>query len=227
MSTPKKYNSTLVEREWLTDDILLVTLELESSMDYVAGQFVMLDIPSDKRPRAFSIVNPPADGDEKKVVLCIKEYEKSVTAPYLESLDVGAPVNFKGPFGSFVVDKGDRPLYFVATGVGIAPILAQLEQLKADGDKRKRDLIFGVRHYEDTIFYDALLTKTGNCTVCVSQPDEEWDGPSGRVTDILKEQRDLHEYDFYLCGNPEMIKDVKALLKERGVPDKSVHFEIF
>lgn len=227
MSTPEKYNATLKARQWLTDDVLLVTLELQKPMDFIAGQFVMLDVPTDKRPRAFSMVNRPSDGEGRKIVLCIKKYDTSVTAPYLESLDIGDSLTLKGPFGSFVVSAGNRPLYFVATGVGIAPIIGQLQQLSLDGDKRNRTVIFGVRHYEDQIFSDSLLTKSDDCTVCISQPDQAWDGPSGRVTDILKEKADLHQSDFYLCGSPEMIRDTKALLKERGVPDDQVHFEIF
>ncbi|HTL12150.1 MAG TPA: phenol 2-monooxygenase, partial [Bdellovibrionota bacterium] len=64
---------------------------------------------------------------------------------------------------------------------------------------------------------------------CLSRPTPGWEGFTGRVTHYLESLGDRFDWagtDFYLCGNGDMIKEVKALLMERkGVAKEAVHVE--
>jgi ferredoxin-NADP reductase len=62
----------------------------------------------------------------------------------------------------------------------------------------------------------------------VSQPGSDWKGFKGRVTDHLRALDSSYpwaETDFYLCGNGQMITEVKAILADRGVTKDAIHQE--
>src|SRR5205823_6638853 len=67
--------------------------------------------------------------------------------------------------------------------------------------------------------------------VALSQPTDQWKGFRGRVTDYLRSLPSdwpWHTTDFYLCGNGEMLDEVrKILLGGRGVDPRSVHLEAY
>ena len=51
---------------------------------------------------------------------------------------------------------------------------------------------------------------------------------SGRITAHLPEKvLNKKNNHFYLCGSPEMVKDVRKLLIENGMEVKNIKFEIF
>ena len=117
MSTPEQYTANITHKKWLTSNVFFVTLKLDRPMSFKAGQFVMLALPqAGEHPRPFSIINAPEKNGSRTIELCMKRYETSVTAPYLDSLSLGASVTLRGPFGFFILRDSPRPAYFVATG---------------------------------------------------------------------------------------------------------------
>lgn len=228
MSTGEKYTATIKEKKWLTGDVFFISLELDQPMYFKAGQFVMLDLPQPgERPRPFSMANAPESNGSRTIDLCMKRYETSVTAPYLDGLPLGASITLKGPFGFFTLRDSPRPAYFVATGVGVAPMLGMFRDEQNKKTHRDMRLLFGVRDEADRFFENELAACISDCTVTLSQPSETWIGARGRVTEHLNILKKPEQYDFYLCGNPDMVKDTRALLIERGVPPAQVYFEIF
>ena len=228
MSTPEQYTATITAKKWLTEGVFFISLELNRPMHFKAGQFVMLDLPQPgERPRPFSMANAPESGGSKTIEICMKRYETSVTAPYLDSLSLGASVTLRGPFGFFILRDSPRPAYFVATGVGVAPILGMLRDEHIKKTEREMQLLFGVRDEADRFFENELAACLSNCTITLSQPSLTWTGARGRVTEHLNTLENPEQYDFYLCGNPDMVKDTRAILLARGVPPAQVFFEIF
>lgn len=228
MSTPERFTARIKDKKWLTKDVFFVTLELNRSMHFKAGQFVMIDLPKPgERPRPFSIINAPEANGSRTVELCLKRYKTSVTAPWLDGLPADAPITIRGPFGFFTLRDSPRPVFFVATGVGIAPIIGMMRHERNNKTNRDMRLIFGVRYDTDCIFTDELTRALPHCTMTLTQPSKKWAGAHGRVTEHLKTLENPKQFDFYLCGHPDMVKDAQALLKSRGVPQEQLFFEIF
>ncbi|OGL89360.1 hypothetical protein A3H75_02215 [Candidatus Uhrbacteria bacterium RIFCSPLOWO2_02_FULL_51_9] len=228
MSTPEKYTATIKEKRWLTSDVFFVTLELDRPMQFKAGQFVMLDLPQPgERPRPFSMANAPKKNGSGTIEICMKRYETSVTAPYLDSLPSNSSVTLRGPFGFFTLRDSPRPVFFVATGVGIAPILGMMRDEQNKKTNRDMQLLFGVRYDTDCIFMDELAATLPHCTMTLSQPSDAWKGARGRVTEHLNALERPEQFDFYLCGNPDMVKETRDLLLSRNVSAERVYFEIF
>jgi hypothetical protein len=94
------------------------------------------------------------------------------------------------------------------------------------------ELLFGVRAEADlfaTNWLNNLKTKYSSFKffTTLSRPEESWAGLKGRVTEQLGKLDITTNADYYLCGNLEMVKQVRELLAAKGVAPGSVHFEIF
>ena len=118
---------------------------------------------------------------------------------------------------------------FIGTGTGFAPLYHQITAALARGDRSPLDFIFGVRS-EDDVFYLDVLDKLHDqyphfsYTLCLSQGTQGIYS-QGRVTDILS-ARGVGEYsEYYMCGNPKMVQDVRTCLMDGGVGEDRIFFE--
>jgi ferredoxin--NADP+ reductase len=65
----------------------------------------------------------------------------------------------------------------------------------------------------------------------VSRPweDENWDGETGRVEDVLRKHADTMMRPgngaVFLCGHPGMIANARAIMRRRGFDDKEIREE--
>jgi ferredoxin-NADP reductase len=207
--------------------------EFESSdwkAAFVPGQFLSLTatIGEDEITRAYSIVSPP---DGSRFALCANLVQEGHLSPFLFSLSVGDEIDFKGPYGAFILRRPASDSIFVATGTGIAPFRSMLLSHLSTHADRRFTLIFGVRHEYGLLYHDELsaLEKTHpNFTYqpTLTRPPDAWTGRTGRVQqptlDALGDRRDV---DVYICGLREMVDDVRAKLKEIGLDRKRIIYE--
>ena len=92
-------------------------------------------------------------------------------------------------------------------------------------------LIFGVR-YEHGLLYredwESLARQYPNFDFrpTITRPGPNWTGAQGRVQGhVLEALGDRRDMDIYICGLKEMVNDVRALLKEKGVDRKRIIYE--
>jgi ferredoxin-NADP reductase len=197
---------------------------------FVPGQFlsVTAKIGADDITRAYSIVSPP---DGKRFALCANLVQEGYLSPFLFSLRAGDEIDFKGPYGAFILRRPVSDSIFVATGTGIAPFRSiLLSQLKAYPE-RNFTLIFGVRHEQGLLYHDELsaLAETYpnfSYLPTLTRPPDHWIGRAGRVQqptiEALGNRRDV---DVYICGLREMVDDVRSKLKEIGLDRKRIIYE--
>jgi len=113
------------------------------AMEFAAGQFVWLTV--DRSPFAitehpFSISSCPSD--QPRVAFTIKEAGDFTNK--IGRVSVGARAYLDGPHGNFtLVGREGAGIVFVAGGVGLAPIMGILRQLRAQGDQRPMVLLYG------------------------------------------------------------------------------------
>ena len=206
---------------------------LDLDFEYKAGQFVMMVFDSlidDSKnvSRAYSISSKP---NSKEFELCVEIIEGGQAGTYFSALKEGQVVTFKGPFGMcYLKPENHNDLIMIATGTGIAPIKSIVDDLIAKGDKRKIEILFGVR-FEENIFYKDLLDSYSkheniNARITLSKPNEAWQGLNGRVTAHL-EDFNWENKDLYICGNGAMIREVRQFGLDQGLDKKQIHLEIF
>ncbi len=237
----------VVENSVLASKFRYVDFELiePSRIEFQAGQYVMVKIPGEERLRQYSIVSSPSMNHG--VELLVDVSPGGAASKYLASLKPGDEAEVMGPAGQFIVKSttsttgsassgGSREeqLIFVATGSGIAPIKSMIDDLLIDkNDARRMWLHWGLRSPEDMFWFDDLAKMAeehDNFTfdMVLSQPPEGWELCQGHVTEcVLKHHTDLTNTGIYLCGNKEMIEEVRQKLLEKGISFDMIHNEKF
>jgi NAD(P)H-flavin reductase len=195
-----------------------------------AGQHIWIEIDGETR-RPYSIASPPSRHDE--LLLCFNRIPYGEASNYLAERGAGSRVAYTGPVGSFVVEgESARDLLFIATGTGISPIRSMILDLLERRVTRRIDLLFGTRRVEDLLYpeeFHHLASHFANFRYhpTLSRPtDATWSGLRGRVTAVLPDLFPLpalDEREAYVCGRPEMIRDVRELLLRLGVPAERIH----
>jgi CDP-4-dehydro-6-deoxyglucose reductase len=192
---------------------------------FVPGQFV--SITANEITRAYSIVSPPGGN---KFALCANLVQDGHLSPFLFSLEPGAEIDFKGPYGAFILRRPVSDSIFVATGTGIAPFRSMLSLMKEHPDSRFT-LIFGVRHEHGLLYHDELtamakIVPNFDYRPTLTRPPHHWTGRSGRVQQYVMEALgDRRDMDVYICGLREMVDEMRTKLKEAGLDRKRIIYE--
>lgn len=198
---------------------------------YQPGQFasIVAEVGGKAITRAYSLAAAPR-GDNR-FEICLNLVDDGVFSPHLFSLQPGDCVELKGILGTFQWREPMRDAVLVATGTGIVPFRAMLQDLFARGTDRNITLIYGVRFAQSLLYTDefrALESRHPNFrfTPTVTRPEPGWTGATGRVQphllEALGERRDMQ---VYVCGLKEMVDSVRALCKELGMDRRQIVHE--
>lgn len=224
----------VVEKRVLTPVVRHVQLRItdQGTFAFQSGQFIQFVL-APRILRQFSIASEPST--LPYIDLCVDVSPGGHGSMFIEGLQPHDPVTFRGPFGVFVVPPEEtRPLEFVATGAGIAPIRSMIGALfnRAAPAARPIVLTFGNRTPEDILYHRewkslAEHQPTFRYVPTLSRPPAGWAGERGRVTGVLRVREDLLDRAFFICGAPAMVDDMREVLAGRGVAEKDIHFEKF
>ena len=200
-----------------------------------AGQFVWLTLgrtPFAITEHPFSISSCPADGP--RLGFTIKEAGDFTNA--IGTLPRGSHAYVDGPHGNATLSGRVAPgLTLIAGGVGIAPIMSILRQLRAERDSRPVTLIYGNRLAEQILYrseLDAMARELRlDVHLVLSQPPPSWDGPVGRLDQpvlarLLGVAADADRL-YIVCGPAPMIDTVEDILEGLGVPMHRIVSEKF
>lgn len=223
----QSFSARLTTVRDLTHDVRQIDLALldPPEMRFIAGQFVSFEIdrPGSQIPatRPYSIASSPAD--PTRVQLLFNRVSGGPGSGYLFSLQPGDVTVFKGPVGSFTLRDSARDILFVATGTGIAPIRSMLRALADAGSKRRITLLWGLRGERDLYYQDELVELRDRLphlsfTTTLSRPGANWRGAEGRVVPLVVNEIDtVTNLDVYLCGNGSMIREVRDVIRRKGL----------
>lgn len=210
----------LISRRWLSKKAFEIELSRPSGFQFTAGQtiqFVHGDI-----ERYYSLISAPGD---PTLALCVRFMEGGNFTPTLATTDIGTRFKVTGPCGYFAFNASPRPPVFVATGTGVAPFVSM-----ARSGVRDFTLLHGVSFSEDLYYQDLFREIANNYVPCISGPiPEELMLPGkfeGWVSDYIRKNFSRTEYDFYLCGRDEMVRDVTLLIDD-CFPGSRVFVEVF
>lgn len=174
----------------------------------------------------FSISMPPNGRDLRLTIKQLGDYTRKIP-----QLKPGTPVIIDGPHGIFTARRAvSSKVLLIAGGIGITPLRAMADALLGAG--REVILLYANRNAVAVVFkneIDALVTAypVQFKVVHVMSEDPDWQGEQGFL-DAEKIQRlvpDLVDRDTYLCGQPPMMKKIRAILREQGA--KRIYSERF
>ena len=137
-------------------------------MPHLPGQHydVRLTAPDGYRAqRSYSIASSPLD--EGEIELTIDRLDDGEVSPYFHDVVVeGDQVEVRGPFASYFVWRGERPVLLIGGGSGVVPLMAMLRHRRrtmpdaADAPRSTRCAPADDVIYADELGDDATLTYT-------------------------------------------------------------------
>jgi benzoate/toluate 1,2-dioxygenase reductase component len=227
------YEGELAANERLSDTALAFSIKLDnrSSLGFLPGQYVNVQVPGTDQARSFSFSSGPG---EDEVAFLIRNTTYGVLTTYLrERAKVGDKISFNGPLGSFYLRKIERPVLFLAGGTGLAPFLSMLNKIEQGGGaEHPIHLIFGVTNDADLVEVEKMegyAQRLSNFTFTTVVAAEESAHPNkGFVTHHMKPEY-LNDgfVDIYLCGPPPMVDAVRKYLADQGIEPASFYYEKF
>ncbi len=206
------------------------------SYTWKPGQYLELVLPhkgydSHGTRRMFSIASTPVSGVVRLGITHgdpISSFKQALIATPPETV---LHATYLG--GDFTLDDSQRPIVFLAGGIGITPFRAMLQHMVETKSQHPVTLIYCVRTPEALVWSDffALASQTIPLRVVpvVSQPDEAWRGETGYLSgDILdRAEVDVADAQFYASGPPAFVSSAKAVLRSKGVPSSHVKTDYF
>lgn len=214
---------------------LVIEPERGPAIEFKAGQFVWLTVgrsPFSIVEHPFSMSSCPAD--RPRVGFTIKEVGDFTGG--IAALPLGAAAYVDGPHGHmFLPERHDAGVTFIAGGVGLAPVMSMLRQLRSDRDSQPVRLIYGNRTAEQIMYGDELEAMTNDLNMeihhVLSEPPPGWQGATGVIDEPLLRElvgKDRGEGRLYvICGPAPMIDSVEEVLGRIGIPMTRVLAEKF
>src|SRR5690606_10111544 len=120
----------------------------------------------------------------------------------------------EGPFGTFFLrEESSKPIIFLASGTGLAPIKSMIEDMRHKGIERPTTVYWGGRRPIYLYLHDRLsqasseLPWLGYVPVLSNHlPNDNWQGRTGFVHQaVLDDLPDLSNHEVYACGAPVMV----------------------
>jgi predicted ferric reductase len=224
-------NRKVADRMW----DLAVVPERGDAMRFAAGQFVWLNLGHS----AFSLTEHPfsvssAPAGRPRISFTIKESGDFTSQ--IGSVAIGTRAYLDGPYGNFTLaGREARSVVFIAGGVGLAPVISILRQLKAELYPHPVQLIYGNRVETQILYREEIdaLRQHLDFTVhyVLSEPPPGWTGMVGELTaDILHKclpETDAGDRLYFVCGPLPMMDSVERTLMERGISRARIVSERF
>ena len=223
--------------ERVTDDVVILFLKLPANerLLFLAGQYIEFLL-KDRSRRSFSMANAPHD--DELVQLHIRHVAGgSFTDHVFSKMKERDILRFEGPLGTFFLrEDSPKPIVFVASGTGFAPIKSIFEYALNKGIARPMTLYWGGRRPRDLYLNDlALKWAAENAgfkyvpVISEALPEDQWTGRTGFVhRAVMEDFPDLSEHQVYACGVPIMVDSAKRdFLAQCKLPEEEFFADSF
>ena len=220
----KKIPCRVTHLERVADDVVIVKLQLPATerFQFLAGQYIEFLLKDGKR-RAYSLASAPHE--EGPIELHIRHmpggsftdfvFGSNQDGTTMKEKDI---LRFEGPLGSFFLrEDSNKPIIFIASGTGFAPIKSIIEHMRHKGLSRPIKLYWGARRPKD-FYHDSLCQRWAKelpgfeyiPVVSDLLPEDQWNGKTGFVHQVaMQDISDMSGYQVYACGAPIVVESAR------------------
>lgn len=215
---------------------------------YEAGQYVTVRIDHPQTPtspRNYSLSDRPGAGyyriSVKRETGPLAGAPDGLISNYLHDVaQEGDELEIGPPCGEFTIapDSLERPIVFMAGGIGVTPLLAMAKSLAAQGVQTPIRFLQAARNSRVHAFANELRDLKNSASrvethVIYDQPLED-DLARGKCDSVgvvsrsfLRNWTPHEQAAFYFCGPGPFMQTIYASLKDLGVPEDRIRFEFF
>ena len=223
---PTRINSLTL----LSDDIIQVKLRipLTSNFIFLEGQHIDIIGPNSVK-RTYSIASSSLN---KEITLLIKKVESGTLSDYwFNNAKMNDLLKIEGPKGTFFLRDKAKSLVFLATGTGIAPIIAILEEMDNNSSfvqSEKISLFWGNREQKDFVWNFHFNNLEVDYHQVISREVDNWRGEVGYVQDVaLTSLATFKNTSIFACGSIKMINSAKSSFIKAGLNEKDFYSDAF
>lgn len=246
-TTPPVWTGTVVESRAVLRNLTIVRLQLDQPMQYAAGQYMSVQVPS--RPRMWRYLSPavPANANGE-----IEFHIRSVLGGWVSSAIVGhTAIGDKwllgAPLGGLGIPRNaKRKMLMVGCGTGIAPLRAQLMAMAQRRTNPKVHLFVGGHHPCDLYDLDTLNSlAVANRWLTVTPVTEHEENPwwyqdsgaltpnwtgleprlTGQIGKVVAGYGAWADRDVQIVGSPSMVQTTKFRLMAAGTLTKNIRHD--
>ncbi|MBF6128071.1 FAD-binding oxidoreductase [Nocardia brasiliensis] len=246
-TTPPVWTGTVVESRAVLRNLTIVRLQLDQPMQYAAGQYMSVQVPS--RPRMWRYLSPavPANANGE-----IEFHIRSVLGGWVSSAIVGhTAIGDKwllgAPLGGLGIPRNaKRKMLMVGCGTGLAPLRAQLMAMAQRRTNPKVHLFVGGHHPCDLYDLDTLNSlAVANRWLTVTPVTEHEENPwwyqdsgaltpnwtgleprlTGQIGKVVAGYGAWADRDVQIVGSPSMVQTTKFRLMAAGTLTKNIRHD--
>ena len=218
----------------ISPSVKLITLDPgEAKFEHYAGQWIdiHLTIEDETHNCGYSIVSIP--DDESTIDIAVKLAPDLPLTVFLhQRAKPGDIVYISRARGDVCLDKPPQGNYvFIAGGVGITPLISMIHQINRIAPQCKMTLLYSITHPVEFLFKDRIV-ELANQNVnfqyftTVTRTPEHSEAYSGRINrKMLDEIPFPQNARYYLCGPPQMVDDISAILNGINIPTEKILFD--
>lgn len=227
----------VVANDRVADRMWRVALEPDSghAIPFAGGQFAWVNLGHS----SFSITEHPfsissAPGARPRIEFTIKESGDFTSR--VGTVEPGTVAYLDGPHGAFThIAQEPGPVVFIAGGVGFAPIVGMMRQMRDEGWLHPVTLIYGNRAETQILYRDEIEAMANSpmqldVHLVLSESPEGWTGATGELTrEVLSGclASVSSEATYYVCGPTPMMDAVEKSLVELGIAPSAIISERF
>ncbi len=227
------YQTELLRRIEIARDTLAWDLKKPKGFRFKPGQAVDLAIEDPGEVdqagsiRSLSIASAPED-PELRLAFRLRDTAFKREAARLQP---GADnLSLDGPFGSLTLRRQtDRPLVFLAGGIGITPFVSMFRHISRSGSGHRATLLYSFRYRETAAFLEELTGWAEGQAGLELVPVETAGDPARHIgPDLLRRHlNDSARPVFYSAGPPNFVREIADRLEELAVEEDDIRLEEF
>ncbi len=229
----------LKEKRQIAYDTYEFAFEKPKKFAFIPGQYMEWTLPHNDvdlrgNRRYFSLSSGPLDNE---ISIAVRFYTPpSSFKKNLLDLNGDKKIIASQVAGDFTLSKDlDKPLVFIAGGIGIAPFKSMIKNIMDKKLKANIILLYANRHIEDIAYKNLLdqAEKFGIKTIYtltdVKSTPKDWKSETGYVNEnlIKREIPDFKNRIFYISGPQLMVDNFKEILGKIGVKRKNIKSDFF
>ena len=231
ISTPKRLTWRVAEVAKIVNEtprVKSLVLDVPDWPGHRAGQHVDVRLTAEdgyQAQRSYSIASEP---ENARLMLTVELIEEGEVSPYLTS-DIRPDDKFelRGPIGGYFVWTAavGGPLFLVAGGSGIAPLMAMLRHRAAAKSRTPALLLYSSRTFEDIIYrqeLDQMAARNDGLTVVYTLTRRHppgWTGSVRRIDRSMLESVGVPANarpKIFICGPTSLVESTAQSLLELG-----------
>ncbi len=222
---PDTFKGKITKIKKISENVFSLKFKLDHKMNFQPGQYVLVEklIDNKKYLRGYTLTSTP---DDENIELTVLRTDESLVSDFITDKNKGDTIEFKGPYGNFVIDNQNKDLFFLAVDIAINPYISMLRYLYRHDFSRKIFLSY-IWTLDTTPIYNEYLLKLNkymdnfNLNFLLVDKDD--------FKIIKKSVNELilnpEKYSIYICGERAITDNIINYLEENGFHNENMHIE--